>query len=349
VSHRFQQPKELNTEDEDIFHPSEEEEEEPQVEGEDLEEEGVEPRKWMKIVNVQNFRPEELKVILDTEERTVKILTKRNNNKKLRCGQETRVKLIREISVPMSVHMRNLIVVITPRGLLVLKAPYKTSFQSQQWEETTRKPFGLINIPIEQLNTPFTSTTGVYGKQRRCHHRQTLPRQFTPFEVNKCGIEEYLRIVKKAFYPKHVIPRCVIDEKTGKPILIIDIKVNTTTPFKTTMPGINQEEVKVFVQEKKHLLIVKLPQQPQMEEEDEEECMCNTQMKPLTKVVVLPKWLAIERLRFRVLNNGILRIQVPLLRVPHTTSKFNEEEEMEDFQGLQGLKGFQGLYGRYFI
>jgi hypothetical protein len=259
------------------------------------------PRKWTFVVDMPRFRPEETKVKVDTVFHTL-IITAKRVSQPWQGEQEKCMKMKRVIPLPESIRLEELRVKFTPRGELIVKAPYHRRSDEMTMPLQRHQRGGEITLPVFYKD--------VTGKRRQ---EELLPSG--QVDTNKCSVQRYLRLLKNSSFPNTLSTECVRDENTGKWKIIFEI--NTV--------GFRREEVQVHFQEKERLLIVEAKHELRTEKNQ----LPGISVKTLRREFILPEFLDGKQMRYRVMNTGVLRIQLPCLRDPRP-KMCNEEEDMEE-------------------
>jgi len=273
----------------------------------DNQEEKFAERKWTFVSDVHQFLPEEVTVKVDPVYHTL-IITAKRISQPWKGEQEKCLKMKRVIPLPEYVKPEELRVKFTPRGELIVKAPFHQREDTMMPQERKQRG-GEITLPIFYKD--------VIGKRQQ---EQLLPNG--QVDMNKCSVQRYLRLLKNSSFPNTLSTKCVRDESTGKWKIFFDI--NTV--------GFRREEVQVHFQEKERLLIVEAKHELRTEASQ----LQGISFKTLRREFILPEFVDGKQMRYRVMNTGVLRIQLPCLRDP-CPKMCNRDEELEE-QKFQAYK-----------
>jgi len=273
----------------------------------EVEEEQRVPRKWYNVMYIKECRPEAIQIVVDPIYHTITV-----NGKRV-------------IPLPRNVNVAELRVKVTPRGELLFKAPCYSRFV----DTTDFKCFEKFTIPVifsqKARSQKYQQRQQRQQRQQKYFQRFIVPQYFQRFFQQP----EYFHVFKSTTTeePKFVESRCERDETTGKFMVVFE--VNTV--------GFRREEIQVRFVEEKHLLLVKAMHQLQRRETE----LKGIAPKTLLREFILPEWLEGSEMRYRVLKNGLLRIEVPCLcdHCPMTTER-DQIKQQQLFQNFNFYKTF---------
>jgi HSP20 family molecular chaperone IbpA len=329
------------------------------------------PRKWYTMVNLEGLiHPTQVTAKLNSKCHILVIKAKQtlNNVPSKReevleqsedvlpqsAGiEESSGKIVRVIPLPQSIYLHQIKVQITPNGQqIIVKAPFVLPGEESQVEEEeeqqTRYSSTWVPIPVTIKDTSVDALN---------YPQHLLPRRTAPFP------SEYTQKEQRGMYyipgkqwqtislnkeqqqqqqqwelscasnsSKLVRPEYIRDPVTGK--LAMLVKVNIV--------GFLPEEVVVRVDQARGVLIVEANKKQEQPLVDRRETNQHQQqileqglpMKCIRREFVLPKWLDITHIGYRVLQDGLLTIKLPIIEL-NKDNKLQGLDEVDEEEQQQ--------------
>lgn len=287
------------------------------------------PMEWLHVINLEEegFSPEEqvkCSCKVDSSRRILLVKIKSHNKK-----------VQRVVPIEDNIHYENLRVLHQPHSnQLIITAPYTTKGFSRRVSEGEETQ-GRSEFSFGNPSSHFPSSSRSYKQQQTPTGRGFFDSKFTttlkPSSSPKSQVENEKEMQKSKVLEKTFRPECIRDESSGQ--LCVLWLVNTL--------GFSQEEIQVQVDEKEKLLIVEankdqqqLEQQQQQQQQQEKSSLLeqikNLPMKSLRREFILPEWVDVNKIGFRVMQNGLLSVKLPL------TSSVQEELKNKEQSSEKG-------------
>jgi len=275
------------------------------------------PREWFTVVDLEGFYPQDVTAKLNPQCRILVIKAKKDNIRQQQQMEQLeergqtfgKNKLMRIIPLPENIRLEQLRVKVTTRGELVVKAPFLTRSEMQQKQHlrnisSTWIPLKVTIKGSDVFGTQHQHTKSLF-RTKRCQQRGLDDLMLEKEEI--LGGEEQEWNKRNTTTTTTLRTEYIRDEVTGKPAMLVKINV----------VGFRPEEVRVRVVESKRVLIVEAInkrfstiQQQQQEKQPQQ----GLTMKYLLREFVLPEFVDVSHIAFRVLNTGVLAIKLPLLK-----------------------------------
>jgi HSP20 family molecular chaperone IbpA len=308
---------------------------------------------WFTVIPLGVFRPEEVTVKLNPLCHVLIIkatpLTQRTTFTK---------PIHRVINLPKTVRIEKMQVKLTQRGELVVIAPFKLSktrqtqqtFDLEEEQDTfpTISPFFCQETGLKNTKLPWTTIPVVDCSTKKFFYpcQEELDMESEDSDVTtdsdsdsetetdemesemdccedifqqretgvsstfKSQVQNYVRLLQKIFYPNIIEAKIVRDETTTTTLqLLVDIK----------FVDFLAEEVNVCIHDvQPNVLIVEAKKVRQFEQFPH----CGKVFKYVRREFDLPVWINLNKLMYRVLSNGVLRIKMPFLPTIGGTTRF---------------------------
>jgi len=261
---------------------------------------------------------------------------------------------VRIIPLPENIHLEQLRVKVTGRNELVVKAPFIPREEMMQQKQYQR---GLpcTWIPLE-VTIKRSSIFGTQQQNKKCFpHKCYQHGQKTIFPMENESVHGWQgqtewnklkrKIAEGGLFQHHststtLRTEYIRDEETGKVAMLV--KVNVI--------GFRPEEVRVRVVESKRVLIVEATKRSSTLEmpmhHQQEQALT---MKYLRREFILPQFLDVSHIAFRVLKTGVLAIKLPMLKNKQDTI-FRCERQGCDVQDVEepshkcrGIRGWEKI------
>jgi HSP20 family molecular chaperone IbpA len=318
--------------------------------------------KWTKTVDLHGFRADEVKVKVNPVYHNLEIVAKRQTNPwhQPQVAQKSN-KFTRILNLPENIDMSQLSVNLNiESGKLMVKAPFQGRedlLSKEQCHRQQEPPENTtcINVPVmwkSDLASPFSAT--------RCclvgcpSQQQQSSAQVSPSDLSKCTVEEYLRLLKLSasvggtYQPTSssgssgTLPCCCTVNKFLATEIVPDEKSQPGAGgkwklfFDINAVGFRREEIQVFFQEKERILVVEMRHDTTMKQKSSvtapsvaggagTQSGVSASVKHVREEIMLPEWLSGKEMRFRLMDTGVLRVQMPCLREPWP--KTSEEQQ----------------------
>jgi HSP20 family molecular chaperone IbpA len=272
------------------------------------------PKMWFTVVNFEGFLPKDVTAKLNPKLRILVIKAEKNvkniaHRQELSKSKPMGGKLIQVILLPEDIHLKQFRVQMTPTGQVIMMAPFiipGEHIQQQRYPSIwvpIRVTLKEKSVPDTKRGTMDSKTPTEYGRKQN----KNVPR-----------MPELSLIQQQTPIGKFFRPEWIRDSETGTLAMIV--KVNTAY--------FRPEEVRVRVDQTKGRLIVEATKKGSLETSkfDKEQLLeQGVATKYLLREFVLPKWLDMTHIVFRVLKNGLLIVKLPILK-----NKESKLEEMLD-------------------
>jgi HSP20 family molecular chaperone IbpA len=322
------------------------------------------PSKWYTIVNLEgSIRPSQVTAKLNPKchilvikaKQTVKnALPKRKEVLKhsgdvvepQSAGADTPSgKIVRVIPLPQNIYLRQLKVQITPNGQqIMVKAPFVLSGEESQ-EEQQRSRYSSTWVPIritvkdisvDALNYPQHSlpsrTANEWEREAQFPKEYTQKEQHGMYYIpgkqwqtisSSINAQQQRETPRTSSSSKRTRPEYIRDPVTGK--LAMLMKVNIL--------GFLPEEIVVRVDQTRGILIVEANQKEEQPQQQQQVLEQGLPIKCLRREFVLPQWLDINHIGYRVLQDGLVIIKLPIIKL-NKANKLQERDEV-DVEGLE--------------
>jgi len=298
------------------------------------------PREWFTVVDLEGFRPQDVTAKLNPKCRILVIKVKKDNIRQQQQmeqleerGQTFGKKLVRIIPLPENIHLEQLRVKVTTRGELVVKAPFipRGEMQQKQHLRNISSTWIPLKVTIKGSNvfdTQHQHTKSCF-RNKRCQQRGFDQMEEIVGGEGQEWNKMKRKLVKGDLYQHHSTSNTttlrteyIRDEVTGKPAMLVKFNV----------VGFRPEEVRVRVVESKRVLIVEASTKRShmtVQRQQEEGLI----VKYLLREFILPEFVDVKHVAFRVLKTGVLAIKLPLLKNMKETmwgGQRRGEETVED-------------------
>jgi HSP20 family molecular chaperone IbpA len=236
--------------------------------------------------------------------------------------------LVRIIPLPENVHLEQLRVQLTPRGLLVVKAPFLMPGVSV-WQQKQLHRFAPTWVPIRVTLKDcdlFQLQGGLFNKKCSEEYQGQQWNKQTKKNIPEQDIFQHTTGLTTTTAVTNLLrPQFIRDEVTGK--LAMHFKVNTM--------GFRPEEIRVVA--KDGVLIVEATTK-RSTKSIKEITKLGLPVKYLHREFVLPQFVDEDHIAYRVLNNGILTIKLPILKTKQINMQTRNEADIEEQQMLDWQK-----------
>lgn len=285
---------------------------------------GTGSRDLFQVINLEEegFSPEdEIRCTCKVDvSRRILILKIQSQNKKIR----------RVLPLESNIRCENLRVVHQPQtNELIITAPFTTKGTSSSRQKS---------LPLEEeeegqwptSHFPSSKSCKHYGTSGRgCFYDTKLTTTLHPSSSSKNQLENEKELQKSKMLEKTLRPEYIRDESNNQVSMLV--QVDTL--------GFSPEEIRVQVDEKEKLLIIECNKEQQQQQTQQQELLRNLPVKSLRREFILPEWVDVNKIGFRVMQNGLLSIKLPL------TSSGQEEFKNKEKLSGKGEES-QQLYSR---
>jgi len=328
----------------------------------------MQQKPWFTVIPLGGMvRPEEVKVKLNPLCRLLVIKATPLMQRRNYLSRTSTKQINRIVTLPKNIRMEQLIVKLTPRGELVVMAPFKT----QQGQETLTTPFfeqgrdllstlKWITIPIVNYREtirnkkPFFPFRGVSesessSSEESSTDEESVSESETSSSESETDNEEMMWPMRQQretgitgirnlqfqvqkyvqLLQKIFFPNVVMAK-----IVRGENTITTTTTeqlqvvLDVKFVDFRAEEIKVRMHDiKRRILIVEAKKVRQFQEPQ-----FGTTLKFVRREFELPEWLDVKNIVYRVLPTGVLRIKLPLLLTRGTNF---QQHEITTRHGLQ--------------
>jgi hypothetical protein len=323
--------------------------------------------KWTKTVDLHGFRADEVKVKVNPVYHNLEIVAKRQTNPwhnpqvAQKCNKFKRV-----LNLPENIDLVQLTVNLNiESGKLMVRAPFRgredllTKEQCHRQQEPAENTT-CINVPVmwkSDVASSFSATRCCILGCPSQQQQQSGSPMLSPTDLNKCTVEEYLRLLKQSasmggtYQPASsgsmgqtsssgTLPCCCTVNKFLA-TEIVPASSDESTPsgtggsnnqwklfFDINAVGFRREHIQVFFQEKERILVVDMRHDTTMQQKSPavttptsaggagNQSGVNASVQHVREEIILPEWLSGREMRYRLMDTGVLRVQMPCLREP---------------------------------
>jgi HSP20 family molecular chaperone IbpA len=269
--------------------------------------------------------------------------------------------IVRVVPLPENIHLHLLKVQMTPNiHQIIVKAPFVLPGEElKQQQIRYSSKWVPINVTVKDssmdvlsYHQPLGTTRTPYELDRTAAYQKGYPqeeqrakyyipgKQWQTISSNVEGQERYLikqeeeqEDLQKTSISRLLRPEYIRDPVTGK--LAMMIKVNTV--------GFLPEEVVVRVDQTQRILTVEaakrqedqpLGDRKEVSRKQQQVLEQGIPLKYFRREFVLPQWLDVTHIGYRVLQNGLLAIKLPIVKLSkaNKSSKEFDEVDVEEHQ-----------------